>query len=137
MCFFFLELDTEYRYWWFMEALPTHNSLLVKAKMEVMDALTWVIMAFIFSLAPLCSPFHFIFYRASPSLPSYFVLFLPISECQDLMTLFRCFGVSTGHLFFFKYTYIYIRRQMIMMIKVSKHALFLGFSSELVSRLFT
>jgi hypothetical protein len=37
----FLELDTEYRYWLFMEAHPTQNSLPVKAKLEAMDILTW------------------------------------------------------------------------------------------------
>jgi hypothetical protein len=35
-----LELDTEYRYWSFMEA-HAHNSLPAKAKMEAMDVLTW------------------------------------------------------------------------------------------------
>ena len=37
----FLELDTEYRYWSFMEAHPAHNSLPAKAKIEAMDVLTW------------------------------------------------------------------------------------------------
>jgi len=34
-------LDTEYRYWSFMEAHPAHNSLSAKAKIEAMDVLTW------------------------------------------------------------------------------------------------
>jgi hypothetical protein len=33
------ELDTEYRYWSFMEAHPAHNSLPAKAKIEAMDVL--------------------------------------------------------------------------------------------------
>jgi hypothetical protein len=35
----FLELDTKYRYWSFMEAHPAHKSLPAKAKMEAMDVL--------------------------------------------------------------------------------------------------
>ena len=35
------ELDTEYRYWSFMEAHPAHNALPSKAKIEAMDVLTW------------------------------------------------------------------------------------------------
>jgi len=34
------QLDTEYRYWSFMEAHPGHNSLPAKAKLEAMDVLT-------------------------------------------------------------------------------------------------
>ena len=42
MLFFInIELDTEYRYWSFMEAHPAHNSLPAKAKIEAMDVLTW------------------------------------------------------------------------------------------------
>lgn len=37
----FSELDTEYRYWSFLEAHPAHNSLPAKAKIEAMDVLTW------------------------------------------------------------------------------------------------
>ena len=55
--FFCLDLDTDYRHRSIMQVHPTHNSLLVRAKMEVMDMLTWVIMAFIYSLALLCSTY--------------------------------------------------------------------------------
>jgi hypothetical protein len=41
MLLVFSELDTEYRYWSFMEAHPAHNSLPAKAKIEAMDVLTW------------------------------------------------------------------------------------------------
>ena len=66
----FLELDTEYRYWSFMEAHSAHSSLPAKAKMEAMDALTsaWTGIGFIYRLAPLCSSIHFFIHRASPSL---------------------------------------------------------------------
>jgi len=59
-CVFFIELDTEYRYWSFMEAHPAHNSIPAKAKMEAMDVLTWAWTSndgFIFPFAPLRSSF--------------------------------------------------------------------------------
>jgi hypothetical protein len=67
----FLELDTEYRYWSFMEAHPAHNSLPAKAKLEAMDVLTWAWtgkMAFFYSAPQFAQTFtFFLFHRASPS----------------------------------------------------------------------
>ena len=51
-CVFFLQLDTEYRYWSFMEAHPAHNSLPANAKMEAMESLYLLTCA-------LCLNFHF------------------------------------------------------------------------------
>ena len=66
-----LELDTEYRYWSFMEAHPAHNSLPVKAKVEAMDVLTWAWTGNGFKLLIHVS-FLILFssYRASLAIPS-------------------------------------------------------------------
>ena len=65
-CVFFKELDTEYRYWWFMEAHPAHNSLPAKAKIEAMDVLTWAWtgnVTFIYPHShPLCSELSTFFF---------------------------------------------------------------------------
>jgi hypothetical protein len=68
------QLDTEYRYWSFMEAHPAHNSLPVKAKTEAMDVLTWA--------------------WTERLLPSHRAIPAPFTqeECQELMTLIRSFG---------------------------------------------
>ena len=85
-------------------------------------------------------PFAHPFTLSSPErlLPSHRAIPAPFTqeECQELMTLIRSFGgmLQTCLLFFNEYTYM--RPQMTtMMIMGFKPALFLGFSSELVSHL--
>ena len=134
----FLELDTEYRYWSFMEAHSAHSSLPAKAKMEAMDALTsaWTGIDFIYRLAPLCSSFHFFIHRASPSLPS--CCSCPFHSGRkpriddDYSILWR----YLPDISFLQHMYLHMRRQMIMMTIEPKLALFLGFSSELVSQFY-
>ena len=56
--FLYKELDTEYRYWSFMEAHPAHNSLPAKAKIEAMDVLTWAWTGkYLFFFTHSCAPF--------------------------------------------------------------------------------
>jgi hypothetical protein len=94
----FSELDTEYRYWSFMEAHPAHNSLPAKAKMEAMDVLTWAWTGNGSWLLHLCVLTHF------PSterlLPSHRAVPAPFTqeECQELMTLIRSFGGMHFHM---------------------------------------
>jgi len=70
-------LDTEYRYWSFMEAHPAHNSLSANVKMEAMDMLTWD--------------------WTERSVSSHRAVLDPFTEeeCQELMTLIRSFGDDT------------------------------------------
>ena len=137
MCvFFFSELDTEFRYWSFMEAHPAHNSLPAKAKLEAMDVLTWAWTGnrfFFYLFAPLCSLF---FSSIERLLPSHRAVPAPFTqeECQELMTLIRSFGGTYHTSLLLQQIYLFMRRQMTVMTTESKHALFLGFSSELVSR---
>ena len=75
-CSFILELDTEYRYWSFMEAHRAHNSFPAKVKLEAMDVLTWAWKGndwLLFTHSGSClfaQPFVFSFIL-SPPLPSY------------------------------------------------------------------
>ncbi|KAF8804295.1 hypothetical protein BYT27DRAFT_6700590 [Phlegmacium glaucopus] len=68
------QLDTEYRYWSFVEAHPAHNALPSKAKIEAMDVLTWA--------------------WTERLLPSHRAVPAPFTqeECQELMTLIRSFN---------------------------------------------
>ena len=86
-------------------------------------------------------PFAQLFIFIERLLPSYSTVPAPFTqeECHELITLIRCYGVSTTHLFFLK-MYLYETTdvtEMSMMTKESKHALFkfLGFSSALVSQM--
>jgi len=67
-------IDTEYRYWSFMEAHPAHNSLSGEVKMEAMDILTWD--------------------WTERSVSSRRAVLDPFTEeeCQEFMTLIRTFG---------------------------------------------
>jgi len=67
-------LDTEYRYWSFMEAHPAHNPLPANAKMEAMDMLTWA-----WTERPLSS---------HGGVPAPFTQ----EECQELMMRIQSFG---------------------------------------------
>jgi hypothetical protein len=88
-CLLNVFLYREYRYRSFMEAHPTHNSLPTKAKLEVMDVLTWDWtgkMAFFYSLrAPVCSKFHF--FSSTERLLPFIVLFLLLSLRKNAMNL--------------------------------------------------
>ena len=67
---FLKELDTEYRFWSFMEAHPAHNFLPAKAKIEAMDGLMWAWTGkSFFSLPTRAHPLLQLFnsIRASPS----------------------------------------------------------------------
>ena len=98
-CFLFifkLELDTEYRYWSFMEAHPAHNSLPAKAKMEAMDVLTWAWTGNNGLLSTHSRPLYSslsLFFPIERLLPSNCAVPAPFTqeECQELMTLIRSF----------------------------------------------
>ena len=127
--------DAEYRYWSFMEAHPAHNSLPANAKMEAMDVLTWAWTGnngYVYSLVSLRSSFHFFFHRASLSLPSW---------CSCPFQSGRMPRIDGAYSILWRYLpdisfsiiNILIDEQMIMMSTEPKHALFLRFSSKLVS----
>jgi hypothetical protein len=111
----FKELDTEYRYWSFMEAHPAHNSLPAKAKMEAMDVLTWAWtgkLAFFYTNT-FAQAFHFLFFLLLPLerlLPSHRAVPAPFTqeECQELMTLIRSFGGTYHTSLFFFTTKLYL-----------------------------
>jgi hypothetical protein len=94
----FLELDTEYRYWSFMEAHPAHNSLPAKAKLEAMDVLTWAwtgrMAFFLLTSRPGLLKLSLFFFFIERLLPSHSAVPAPFTqeECQELMTLIRSFG---------------------------------------------
>ena len=138
MCFYILELDdAEYRYWSFMEAHPAHNSLPAKAKMEAMDVLTWSWTGnngFIYPLAPLHSGFHFFFHRTSLSFPSCCSRPFHSGRMPRIDDAYSIFWRYLPDIFILQQIYLYMRRQMAMIMTTeSKHALFLKFSSKLVS----
>lgn len=71
-------LDTEYRYWSFMEAHPAHVALPHNSRSEAMDILTWA--------------------WTDRLLPATRSTVAPFSqdECQELMSLLRSFGDHQG-----------------------------------------
>ena len=87
--------------------------------------------------APLLNLLFFSSIEASPSLLYTVPANFTQEECQELMTLIQCFCVSTIHQFFFSNILICMRRQMTMMTKASKLFKFLGFSSGLVSQIYS
>ena len=95
-CVLFLELDTEYKWYWsFMEAYPAHNFLPVKAKIEAMDVLTWAWTGNNSFYSPTSPTFAHFIYRESVSFPS-IVPFLPQEKYQELMTPIRFFGGTSS-----------------------------------------
>lgn len=72
-------LDTEYRYWTYMEAHPAHISLTPAAKSQALEALAW---AYTDSLLPNSN---------KPTAPPF-----TQDECQQLMNLLRSFTEGPG-----------------------------------------
>ena len=110
--FIYLELDTEYRYWSFMEAHPAHNALPAKAKIEAMDVLTWAWTGNNGFYLPTSATFtHFFFLFIERLLPSHRAIPAPFTqeECQELMTLIRSFGGTYTSLLFLRQICLYVR----------------------------
>ena len=134
--FFKKELDTEYRYWSFIDAHPAQNSLPVKAKIEEMDVLTWAWTGKLIFSHPLARPLRSSFLISLERLLSSHRA--AQEERQELMTLTILWRYLPDISFFqLQIILIYIYETTDDHDDHGIHALFPGFSSELLSLTFT